>query len=153
MTAVSIFALPGVFALRSLDPTFGRPTALTYRSGREEPGAGALSLGSRKGPWYEAARRFRSRGGQIQGRNRKVPLAQRIGFRRRNAPIFTLRSTAPAEAQLRAKAYTKPLQSQRTIYGSPVSSLPTFAGYRGRMVDSPPAIDVRRLKSYLPNAE
>src|SRR5882762_3130280 len=55
-------------------------------------------MGSRERPLVtKPPRRFRSTRWANSRPYPKVPLAARIGFRRRNAPIFTLRSTAPAE--------------------------------------------------------
>src|SRR6267154_28963 len=55
-------------------------------------------MGSRESPLVtKPPRRLRSTRWANSRPYPNVPLAARIGFRRRNAPIFTLRSTAPAE--------------------------------------------------------
>src|SRR5713101_10139567 len=55
-------------------------------------------MGSRESPLVtKPPRRLRSTRWANSRPYPNVPLAARIGFRRRNAPILTLRSTAPAE--------------------------------------------------------
>src|SRR5205823_6593775 len=80
-------------------PTFWSPTAFNIPEGvGYRRGGGAPSMGSRERPLVtKPPRRFRLTRWANSRPYPKVPLAARIGFRRRNAPICTLRSTARAE--------------------------------------------------------
>src|SRR5690242_8911475 len=100
MTAVSYFLSTGSFsATNARTPMFWRPTAFSIpEEVWQSLGGGAPSIGSRDRPFTtRPPRRFRSTRWANSTPYPNVPLAARMGFRRRTAPICTARSTPAAE--------------------------------------------------------